>query len=125
VVVQADANHEVTVDMLRHRSPALNVCNYALWAEIRRRMRAIEAKWTSGRTESHKQFPARLRRTEMALPQSFVDASIGGMKRRCKRLYEAGAAISKTATSASVRRPRCHPNRVVGCARPCAQFVKM
>ena len=78
MVVQADANHEVTVDMLRRRNPAPNMCNYAFWAEINRRMRAIEAKWTSGRAESHKQFLARLRRTEMALPQSFVDARIWG-----------------------------------------------
>ena len=72
------------------RSPALNVCDYALWTKISRRMRATEAQWTPGRTESRKQYLARLQRTAMALSQSFVDASIGGMKRRCRSLYEAG-----------------------------------
>ena len=37
------------------RSPSLNVCDYALWSEINRRMRAAETKWPAGRTESRKQ----------------------------------------------------------------------
>ena len=72
------------------RSPSLNVCDYALWSEINRRMRAAEAKWPAGKTESRKQYLSRLRRTALALPKSFVDASIGGMRRRCKRLHGAG-----------------------------------
>ena len=55
------------------RSPSLNVCDYALWSEINRRMRAAEAKWSPGRTESRKQYLARLRRTALGLPKAFID----------------------------------------------------
>ena len=72
------------------RSPALNVCDYALWSEINRRMRAAEAKWPVGRVESRKQYLARLRRTAVALPKAFIDKSIGNMRRRCKALHGAG-----------------------------------
>ena len=72
------------------RSPQLNVCDFALWSEINRRMRTAERKWPAGRTESRKQFLARLRRTAMSLPQTFVDESIGNMRKRCKCMFEAG-----------------------------------
>ena len=71
------------------RSPALNVCDYALWSEINRRMRAAEAKWPAGRTESRKQYIARLRRTAFGLPASFINKSIVNMQQRCKLLHEA------------------------------------
>ena len=71
------------------RSPQLNVCDFALWSEINRRMRTAERKWPAGRTESRKQFLARLRRTALSLPQTFVDESIGNMRKRCKCMFEA------------------------------------
>jgi len=77
-----------SVDIPR-RSPQLNVCDFALWSEINRRMRTAEGKWPAGRTESRKQFLARLRRTALSLPQTFVDESIGNMRKRCKCMFEA------------------------------------
>ena len=72
------------------RSPSLNVCDYALWSEINRRMRACKARWAPGRTETRNQFLARLRRTALRLPAHFVTASIGDMRRRCRLLHAAG-----------------------------------
>ena len=72
------------------RSPSLNVCDYALWSEVSRRMRATEATWPAGKTESRKAYVARLRRTALRLPASFVNASVSNMRTRCQRLYNAG-----------------------------------
>ena len=58
-------------------------------ADACRRMRAAEAKWPAGRTESRKQYIARLRRTAFGLPASFINKSIVNMQHRCKRLHEA------------------------------------
>ena len=66
------------------RSPDLNVCDYALWAEVNKRMRAQERRWPAAKKEARAHFLARLRRTAMNLPQQFVDDAIGDMKRRCK-----------------------------------------
>ena len=71
------------------RSPSLNVCDYALWSEVNRKMRAAEAKWVSGRTESRKQYLARLRRTAFSLTPAFINSSIASMRRRCGLLSEA------------------------------------
>ena len=90
--VDAKAAARIESFDIPRRSPALNVCDYALWSEINRRMRAAEAKWPAGKTEFRKQYLARLRRTALALPKEFVDASIGGMRRRCKRLFEASGS---------------------------------
>ena len=68
------------------RSPSLNVCDYALWSEVNRRMRATEGKWPAGKTETRKQYVARLRRTALRLSASFIRASITGMRRRCRLL---------------------------------------
>ena len=43
--------------------------------------------------ESKMDYMARLRRTAMRLPRSFMNKSIGDMKRRCERLYEAGGGL--------------------------------
>ena len=72
------------------RSPGLNVCDYALWSEVSRRMRATEATWPAGRAESRKAYVARLRRTALRLPARFVNASIANMRTRCQRLHAAG-----------------------------------
>ena len=127
MVVQADANHEVTVDMLRRRNPAPPKCatthfgprSTAACARLKPSGRQVGPSPTSNF------WRASVGRRWLCRSPSSTRVSGGGMKRRCKRLYEAGAAISKTAANASVSRPRCHPNRVVGCARPCAQLVKM
>ena len=72
------------------RSPGLNVCDYALWSEVSRRMRATEASWPPGRAETRKAYIARLRRTALRLPACFVNASISNMRIRCQRLDIAG-----------------------------------
>ena len=71
------------------RSPDLNVCDYALWAEVNKRMRAQERHWPAARKETRANFLARLRRTAKNLPQQFVDDAIGDMKRRCKLVLDA------------------------------------
>ena len=75
---------------LPKRSPSLNVCDYALWSEVSRRMRAVEAAWPAGKSESRVAYVARLRRTALRLPASFVNASISNMRTRCQRLHIAG-----------------------------------
>ena len=65
------------------RSPSLNVCDYALWSEVSRRLRATEATWPARKKESRKAYAARLRRTALRLPASFVNASISNMRSRC------------------------------------------
>ena len=71
------------------RSPSLNVCDFALWDEVNRRMRAAERGWGPRKTESRPQYLARLRRTALGLPSSFIQKSVEDMRRRCQRLHAA------------------------------------
>ena len=71
------------------RSPALNVCDYMLWHEVNTRMRKAESRWDEGRRETRAQYLARLRRTALRLPRSLIQKSIGGLRKRCERLYDA------------------------------------
>jgi hypothetical protein len=71
------------------RSPQLNVCDYALWDQINRRMRNQEKRFRPDYRESRKCFLARLRRTALRLPASFINKSILNMKVRCQRLLAA------------------------------------
>ena len=48
-----------------------------------------EAKWHKGRRETRAQYIARLRRTAMRLPRGLIQKSIGDMRRRCARLFDA------------------------------------
>lgn len=70
-------------------SPDLNVCDYALWHEVNRKMRIQERKWAADKTETRQQYLKRLKRTAMNLPADFVGKSISNMQDRCKRLIEA------------------------------------
>jgi hypothetical protein len=65
------------------------VCDYALWKQVNRKMRKQEKKYPKSWRETRAQYIARLRRSAMNLPQSFIDNSIGDMVRRCQRLYKA------------------------------------
>ena len=87
--VRAKADAGVKVFPIPRRSPDLNVCDYALWAEVNRRMRKQEANWDSSRRETRKAYLARLRRTALRLPADFVNKSIGDMRKRCLRLKAA------------------------------------
>ena len=87
--VQAKRAAKLVTFHIPRRSPGLNVCDYTLWHEINRRMRKTEARWPKDRLETRVQYLARLRRTAMRLPPSFIDRSIGDLRRRCARLYDA------------------------------------
>ena len=71
------------------RSPALNLCDYALWAEVNRRMRVQGQNMPVSNRESRAQFLDRLQRTALRLPASLLNASAKHMKVRCKRLVGA------------------------------------
>ena len=71
------------------RSPDLNVCDYALWKQVARIMRRLEKRFPKGKRETRKQYLDRLRRAARNLPKSFIDHSIGDMRRRCQCLYAA------------------------------------
>ena len=71
------------------RSPSLNVCDYALWDEVNRRMRAAEKGWGFGKKETRPQYLARLRRTALGLPSTFITNSVQDMRCRCLRLHAA------------------------------------
>ena len=74
---------------LPKRSPALNVCDFALWTEVNRRMRKQEKRWPYHKKESRAEHMARLRRTARNLPEKFINDSIGDLRRRCGRLLVA------------------------------------
>ena len=129
------------------RSPDLNVCDYALWKEVNRRMRKTELQWPTAKKdgsplctlrlcrslvvpamasrnnrvdmfpespggkypedtciefavgllscvyheheETRNEFLARLRRTAMRLPATFINRAIVDMRRRCELLHAA------------------------------------
>lgn len=71
------------------RSPQLNMCDYALWKEVEKRMRHQEKRFAPSFRESRKAFLTRLRRTAMRLPPSFISPSLKNMKVRCQRLEAA------------------------------------
>ena len=71
------------------RSPDLNVCDYALWKEVNKRMRGQERKFPTGKRETRAKFLKRLRRTALSLPQSFVDKAVGDLQKRCQLLHAA------------------------------------
>ena len=97
----AKASSRIESFDIPRRSPSLNVCDYALWSEVSRRMRATEANWPAGRTESRVAYVARLRRTALRLPASFIEASISNMRTRCHRLHLAGGGNSEEGGSAA------------------------
>ena len=87
--VQAKAAVGIKVFPIPRRSPDLNICDYALWLEVNRRMRKQEANWSTARRETRKAYLARLRRTAMRLPADFINRRIENMRTRCLRLKAA------------------------------------
>ena len=87
--VHAKRAAKIVTFQIPRRSPGLNVCDYTLWHEINKRMRKTEVKWPKDKLETRAQYLARLRRTAMRLPASFITKSIGDLRRRCARLYDA------------------------------------
>ena len=87
--IKAKDENRIAVFEIPPRSPDLSLLDYSIWKEVNRRLREQEKKWPAGKRETKKQYVARLKRTASRLPQSFLEASIGDMVRRCKRLYDA------------------------------------
>ena len=71
------------------RSPELRVCDYAIWKEVNTRMRRQGLKRPKAKRESRNACLGLLRRTAFRLSADFINKSIGEMKRRCQRLYDA------------------------------------
>ena len=86
--VDAKKRSGMSVFTIPRRSPDLNVMDYAVWAEVTRRMRASEASWAATRRESRDEYVARLRKTARAIPKAFIEKAVCDMKRRCQRMYE-------------------------------------
>lgn len=78
---------------LPKRSPDLNVCDYAVWSEVNRRMRQQEAKWPKDKKEKRDAYLRRLRRTAVGLPAEFVNKAIENMKRRCEQVLQAKGGL--------------------------------
>ena len=82
---------KMNIVSLPPRSPDLNPLDFSLWAEVNRRMRAQEAKWHPRKKESRVQYLARLKRTAMSLPSSYIKKIMGPeMKKRITKLVKAG-----------------------------------
>ena len=60
----------------------MNVCDYTLWHDFNRRMRKTEARWPKDRLLTRVQYLARTRGTAMRLLASFIERSIGDLRRR-------------------------------------------
>jgi len=86
--VAAKKEQNLEVFTIPKRSPDLNVLDYAIWAEISRRMRQQEKGWPASKRETRDEYLRRLRQTAMKLPKAFVRKSIGDMRRRCQRLFD-------------------------------------
>ena len=87
--IKAKAKANLKVFAIPKRSPDLNVCDYALWREVTRKMRAQERRFPKSKRETRQQYIARLRRAALSLPKDFINKAIGNMVKRCQRLYEA------------------------------------
>lgn len=87
--IAAKEEAKITPFEIPKRSPDLNVCDYALWKEVNKRMRLQEKSWPDSKKETRGEFMARLRRTAMRLPSSFIGRAIGDMKNRCEKLQAA------------------------------------
>ena len=85
--IEAKKGCGIVAFQIPKRSPVLNVCDYALWDEINRRMRRQEERWPKSKQESRPEYLRRLRRTAMNLPKAFTRKSLQDMKRRCCRLH--------------------------------------
>ena len=79
---RAKAEAGIEALSLPPRSPDLNPLDFSVWAEINRRMRRQEASWPKSKRESRDEFLARLRRTAMRLPRSYINAVMANMAKR-------------------------------------------
>jgi transposase len=89
----AKAAMHMTVLSIPKYSPDLNVMDYAVWAEVEKRMRKQERSWPSDRKETRDMFIKRLARVAKSLPSAFIEKSIMDLKRRCELLYQAKGGL--------------------------------
>ena len=75
------------------RSPDLNVLDYAIWAEVEKRLRDQEKLFRSTKKETQTEFENRLDRTARELPKAFIDDAIGNLYERSQLLYEAKGGL--------------------------------
>ena len=89
------AKEDVKISVFRipRRSPDLNVCDYALWKAVVRKMRSEESTWPKNYKETREEYIARLSKAAKSLSTQFINDSIGDMKRRCQRLFEAKGGL--------------------------------
>ena len=87
--IAAKAELGIEVFEIPKRSPQLNVCDYALWTEVQKRMRRQEKRLRPSFRESRVAFMRRLRRTALRLPATFINSSMRKMKVHCERLRDA------------------------------------
>ena len=87
--IAAKAELGIEVFEIPKRSPQLNVCDYALWTEVQKRMRRQEKRLRPSFRESRVAFMRRLRRTALRLPATFINSSMRKMKIHCEKLRDA------------------------------------
>ena len=87
--VAAKEAAKITVVEMPPRSPDLNPLDFSIWSEINRKMRLQEANWPKSKKETREAFLARLRRTAMTLPASYINSVIGNLETRLKLLKKA------------------------------------
>ena len=78
----------ISVFRIPRRSPDFNVLDYAVWAEVERRMRRTEREVAPCKRGTRQEFERRLNRTAKQLPTKFIDNAIGDMQRRCQLLVD-------------------------------------
>ena len=83
----------IKVFSIPKRSPDLNVCDYALWNAVNRKMRKQERSFPRTKRETRTEYVARLRRAAQGLSRGFVERSVGDMKRRCQLLYRSRGGL--------------------------------
>ena len=85
------AKEEAGLNVLRtpKRTPQINMCDYALWKEVEKRVRAQEKRFPPAFREPCLAFLKRLRRTALRLLCSFINSSLKNMRIRCQRLAAA------------------------------------
>ena len=101
----AKASAGMSVFSIPKYSPDLNVLDYAVWAEVEKRLRRQERAWPKNKKETRGDFIKRLARIAKALPATFVNKSIMDLKRRCELLYKAkGGLFEEGGRAPKVRR---------------------
>lgn len=85
----AKAASGLNVLELPRRSPDLNPLDYGFWAEVNRRMRLQERRFSKNKYESRAAFIVRLRRTATRMPSTYCASLVKSMRRRCKAVEAA------------------------------------